>query len=298
MIFEPSIEGEKVSLISPVENNIYNTGSITFWWEVVEGARNYRVQIVEGTFNNALNLIVDTLISKDKIFLNLSSGTYEWRVRGENGSFMTDFTSRKLVIDSVNFNDERLEPLTPDNIVFLGGKLKLEWQSMPSAVSYLVQIDSVSNVFGEGVLEERVLQSSGSIASLLHKVNNTSGQFYWRVKGVDHQDNSTPFSSVRTFSIKNSPPDLISPFDQQKVKLPVRIFWNKLSGAVSYNLYWSKKSFQNEEQIESVKRENNFYDFDSAEPGDTIYWRVSAVDIADNISKYSEESYFIIDNEE
>lgn len=90
--FERRLEGHSVALIGPQNGIATSTGIQTFLWSTLDGASNYRLQIVSPSFDSIQYLIVDTTVGNDNFALLLDPGSYQWKVRAQNSSSYTDFT--------------------------------------------------------------------------------------------------------------------------------------------------------------------------------------------------------------
>lgn len=91
-IFEPSLNKETVQLLAP--GNQYQTtdSEIGFWFEPVEDALSYRLQVVNPAFDSIGSLVLDTLIQSNKFFFVINPGEYQWRVQAQNESSKTPFS--------------------------------------------------------------------------------------------------------------------------------------------------------------------------------------------------------------
>lgn len=96
---ETDISDEEVVILSPVDGVILEAGTITFYWESISDADEYKVQMVTPSFDNATNTIIDTITEENTFTQELSSGTYEWRVKAINPGHETAYTSAILVIN-------------------------------------------------------------------------------------------------------------------------------------------------------------------------------------------------------
>ena len=65
-IIEDDIKNESISLLAPKNNLRTVQLTHTFWWDWLEGAETYNMQIVEGTFSSAINFVLDTMVNKNK----------------------------------------------------------------------------------------------------------------------------------------------------------------------------------------------------------------------------------------
>ena len=101
IINEQNISTETINLLAPTENVILKTGTtITFSWEVLNGATEYQLQIAEPNFSGANQIVRDTLLHKNSFAIDsLSVSNYEWRVRGLNSAYETGYTTNGFVVE-------------------------------------------------------------------------------------------------------------------------------------------------------------------------------------------------------
>ena len=91
-IFEPSIEKSQLKPLSPENGYISNDPTVNFWFEPLEYALYYRLQVVKQSFDSIEGLVLGTLINRNVFSYELNSGSYQWRVRAENGSSRTRYS--------------------------------------------------------------------------------------------------------------------------------------------------------------------------------------------------------------
>lgn len=104
-IFEKNLEQQKVNIIGPADSLIASQRNFTFWWDYVEGATGYQLQIAEPSFLNVERLMLDTIVTGNKIDFSLMPGSYQWRVSAVNSTSATLFTTYTLVVDtSAHYN--------------------------------------------------------------------------------------------------------------------------------------------------------------------------------------------------
>ncbi len=90
--FEMNLNNKKPILIAPV-NNLTTTDSMhSFYWESMEGATKYNLQVIFPRFDSAVKLITDTIITTNNLNLKLPKGEFEWRVTGKNNSSTSAFS--------------------------------------------------------------------------------------------------------------------------------------------------------------------------------------------------------------
>ncbi|TAJ09153.1 hypothetical protein DMA11_20665 [Marinilabiliaceae bacterium JC017] len=103
-IMEEDITGEKPVVLSPGQQSKINSEKVTFWWEVLNGAEKYCMQVVKPDFENIEMLVVDTLIDVNKFTASFQHGKYEWRLRAENGGYSTVYVYRSFSVDTTGLN--------------------------------------------------------------------------------------------------------------------------------------------------------------------------------------------------
>jgi hypothetical protein len=106
IIFEEDLSEEIVYVNMPVDGTISPDTTQLFWWDIVEGALGYNLQIVAGSFADPQFLVVDTNSTGDKFMFDLLPGTYEWRINGWNNYSETSYSYSLLTISDSTTNEE------------------------------------------------------------------------------------------------------------------------------------------------------------------------------------------------
>jgi len=88
-----------VSVLAPTDNSILIEGDVVFSWNSIEDAENYRIQVATPDFDNATQIVLDSVVSLTNISKNLQLGNYQWRVRAENSEYQTIFTTQSFTIE-------------------------------------------------------------------------------------------------------------------------------------------------------------------------------------------------------
>ena len=88
-IIEPSVTKQIVTLEAPASGYQSANYTINFWWNAVDHALTYHLQVVTPNFAAPGSLVLDTIVSTYKFSYTLSPGAYQWRVMAENGSTQT-----------------------------------------------------------------------------------------------------------------------------------------------------------------------------------------------------------------
>lgn len=97
-VLEKNIGKKAVILRAPQDNDTIVTGIISFWWDSLEGAREYELQIVSPSMASPDILVTDTVITKTLLKVSLPEGKYEWCVKGVNTAYETEYSCRSLLI--------------------------------------------------------------------------------------------------------------------------------------------------------------------------------------------------------
>ena len=99
IINEVDISNDNVLLLAPTNNAVIQTGNISFNWKTLEGADSYQLQIAWPDFTSAVQIVLDTTIITNSFTRSLEANPYEWRVRGMNSAYKTDFTVHAFTIE-------------------------------------------------------------------------------------------------------------------------------------------------------------------------------------------------------
>jgi len=102
----PDISNENVELLAPSESTVVVQNTVNFSWNEVFEATQYQVQVAAPDFENAAQIVVDTLIVVDSTFVGLNikrtlvDSDYEWRVKAQNNGHETEFTTNRFSVDT------------------------------------------------------------------------------------------------------------------------------------------------------------------------------------------------------
>ena len=101
IINEQNITDNTINLLAPTENVVLKSGTtITFSWEVLNGATKYQLQIAEPNFSGANQIVSDTLLYKNSFVIDsLSVSNFEWRVKALNSAYETGYTTNGFVVE-------------------------------------------------------------------------------------------------------------------------------------------------------------------------------------------------------
>lgn len=98
------ISGEQVTLLAPSDSTVVTQNEVNFTWDEVFEANSYHVQIAQPNFNNATQIVMDTIVQLDSTYVGpnfrktLFDDSYEWRVKAANSDFETQFTTHSFIV--------------------------------------------------------------------------------------------------------------------------------------------------------------------------------------------------------
>ena len=110
----PDISNEEVVLVAPLEGSTVNQDLVSFTWNQVYEATEYKVQVATPNFENAAQVVVDTLVKVDSTFIGtrisktLVNASYEWRVQALNSGYTTGYSISSFSVDAPD------KPVTPE----------------------------------------------------------------------------------------------------------------------------------------------------------------------------------------
>lgn len=89
---ETPVTDKKVKLLSPA-NQVVSADTVQlFYWEPLENATQYQLQIVSPNFDSIVRLTVDTVIDKNQFQQQLRRDKYQWRVKALNNATSGTFS--------------------------------------------------------------------------------------------------------------------------------------------------------------------------------------------------------------
>lgn len=99
IINEEDISDGNIQLLAPTNNAVLVAGDISFNWKTLGGAESYQLQIAWPDFTSAVQIVLDTTLSKNSFIQPLDVNEYEWRVRGINSAYETDYTVHAFTVE-------------------------------------------------------------------------------------------------------------------------------------------------------------------------------------------------------
>lgn len=103
----PDISGEEVQLLAPSDSTVVGESEVGFSWNGIQDADAYLIQVARPVFNNASQLVLDSIIVVDSTFKGtraskvLTDSDYEWRVKAMNSGYETPFSSNTFKVSTL-----------------------------------------------------------------------------------------------------------------------------------------------------------------------------------------------------
>jgi type III secretory pathway lipoprotein EscJ len=98
-VFVEDISGGAIEILAPLENTSVTAGNITFFWESLDSAESYKVQIATPSFESASQILLDSTLTDLTIEKDLVSGNYQWRVKALNSEYETSYSTASFIVN-------------------------------------------------------------------------------------------------------------------------------------------------------------------------------------------------------
>ncbi|MES2629007.1 MAG: hypothetical protein V4616_08560 [Bacteroidota bacterium] len=292
-VFEKDISGLTVKMVSPGDSTHSGTAQVSFYWEAIDENSSYRLQIVTPNFGSPSRFILDTLVSGIRFEYSLGQGTYQWRIRGENGSSYTAYTTRTFTVDSITDLSKQVLVLRyPINNAWVNdSNVTLQWDKIDLATSY-------SLIVRKGTEKGNVVYSSNTITDNKAVVKLSEGDYYWEVRG-SNKLTSTQLSTS-TFRLDLTDPSPSTPYFPARDTIvnfgPLTFSWKREANA-SYDsimIYTLAGPPVSQTYYSSARYTDTTFRLDSLPLGNYT-WKIWAIDAAGNKSTaISAEAKFVV----
>lgn len=293
-IIEPSISKKAVQPEAPADQYQSTSYTVNFWWDGVDHALSYHLQVVTPTFVSPGSLVLDTIVKKNTFSFNLNPGNYQWRILAQNGSSQTAYTSpRSFTVAATSIKQQAVQLMAPaNNLLTNQGNVVFQWSTLYGATKYQLEIDTNNFANESAVIYNQMIPGQNVNFSF------PKDQVYqWRVR-AENDTAQAQWSTVNLVTYDHTPPaqvTLSSPNDGVTVSLPVALKWNTIATAVKYKLYvYQSDGVTLYNQNFPMLLNTNNYSFTLGKSGDKIYWAVTALDAAGNESQLSVQRSFVL----
>ena len=283
---EKDIDKETITLLAPANYLTTIQLTHTFWWNWLDGAEQYNMQVVEGSFTSVTKFLLDTTISKNKFEYTLYPGTFQWRVKGMNNGSETNFSTFTVTIDSsLDISSQQIVLSAPiDNYITNNDNITFTWNNLLNADDYLIEIHE--NTWTGNLVFGPQVTTSNSVTTTLPE-----GTFVWGIQGRNATSNTSTAFSIRTLTIDTTSPNmvtLVAPADNATLSNGYHTYsWtqgaNTGTALTDDIFFYSDASATN--LIKSIQAAGTSHQ-DSLGVG-VFYWRVQSTDAAGNIGPMS-----------
>lgn len=289
-IIVKDIKNSTVNLLSPPDGYSTPNTSITFWWDEVDGAEKYDIQVVSPSFSSIQQLITDTSTTSDKTSITLTPGTYQWRVRAVNNGGTSGWSTRTLTIDtSSNLGYATVQLISPIDSFYSNQLVQtFSWNIVSNATAYIFSISTNSNT----------IATTSTTYTFV-----AEGIYTWSVKAQNDYSISSP--SSRTIIIDQTAPNPPQSLDYPitttpSVKADTLLRWTPQADSYKDIVFISDISdFSHtimKDTSTTFSGNQRIYPLSNAglTSGTTYYWKVQSMDKAKNVGNYSSSKSFSV----
>jgi len=204
---EDDISNEHVVMLSPADGVVTHETTITFWWEEMDEASKYVLQVATPSFESAIRLVVDTTMTETMYEYDFTPNSYECRVRAENSGSETEYIYRTFTIDSSMFlNNKKVELLKPLNNSYLqSSTIMFSWSSLPNTDTYQFALKDKGNS-GVNVVDPFGTVATGFDLSTKYSDEIPEGEYVWRVQAENALSSS--ITAEYSFIVDRTPPEM------------------------------------------------------------------------------------------
>lgn len=279
-VFETNITQKVVNINAPNDNATLTSSSVTFWWEQVDGALKYNIQIAKPSFTNVQTLLLDSNVTVDKFNYSLGPGSYQWRIKATNGSSSTAWFTRSFSVDSsLNLATSSVQLATPAN----GSSsntftVALSWLPLTNATSYNLQVQNQTNGNTNTI--------SGIYNTTYSYPFTAYGTYKWRV-WAENANTQSQYSNWNTINITIPSPSQSTPADRDSSTSPVSFSWTWAAAVTpvgdSIYIYGDSTGTTIVKADYSTTKTYSY----ATSTKKWYSWKIRTVDNAGNISGYS-----------
>lgn len=296
-IIETNIDEETPVVLGPASGDIVY-GTLTFWWTEVEGATQYRLQIISPSFDRAERLYLDTLVTQPQFNFTLDVGKYQWRVQAVNSAYSSRFSEiRDLTItEGKDLTRVELVLKSPADDLFTNSStIDFSWTPVTIATQYKFEILSGSSPLVDSMI---------STAAFSHKFIEDEKAYQWRVTAYNDSSQTAPATRKLTFDF--TPPETPSLTHPKKDSLvdfsassSVDLRWvRKGQGVVYDSLYLYEYATDKEiTDFSALKMVNPILQLKNTavifKKGKKYRWTVRSFDKAGNESDLAENTFIV-----
>jgi hypothetical protein len=291
--FNTDIEDVSVILLSPPNNHSDSIAGKTFWWEEVEGAEEYQLQVVSPSFDSIVRIALDSTMDETSFITVLTSAEYQWRVRPVNQSYNGQWSTRTLTVVATNeLTGQSINGVIPSSTYSSNDSLlNFSWTPLSNATGYIFVIyDNFDNqVFRD------ILPSNSTSYSFI-----TDGTYTWNIQGQNLTSVSSTSSGTFVLDrIAPSKPTLtypVVPTTDTITSFPASFTWSRdvdNGTAITDSVFISTTSDFTELVDSKVVSGVSSATFDALSDGD-YFWKIGTVDAVGNYGEQTPAKPFVV----
>jgi len=194
-----TLENQTVLLVAPINNTIINNNPTRLLWQTLSIAENYAIQIATPDFTNSIYIVSEDTTTNDYFdILDLTDGTYQWRVKALNSNSSTEYTEDNFTVDRTPPTNPILNSPNDGSTFFLNNNITLSWTSSSDAVQDTLFITRDLGQSDEVVL---TLPTLDQTYTFIDSTSTNSQTYFWQIKSVDVVGNVST-SSSREFYVQ------------------------------------------------------------------------------------------------
>ena len=198
VISVPDISEDLLTIIAPSDGATLDDTTVTFSWEELEFVDQYQLQIVTPTFDAANQVVLDTIIGDSiqsfrSLTTTLSPENYQWRIRGLNSNYQTDYVTQSITVEALQIplSDQSISLLSPeDNVETSDTMVTFSWEELEDASLYRIQILNTT---------DNSIVAEDTTATQEITIDLVSGTYIWQVRGESDTQNTS--YTTRTITI-------------------------------------------------------------------------------------------------
>ena len=288
------IKNKTVVVLAPANNLITTSNAVTFWWEALDGAEKYNLQIVKPNFASLTSIVADTNVVGTKFTVTLLPGTYQWRIRATNAGGNTAYQQYDLKVDTTsNLSGQLVSIISPQTNYLTGNKsVSFSWNILNAALTYQFLLLNSTG----GTIKDTITSNT----TYNYTFPNLSGNYSWKVRAQNNSSISQ-YNAASTFTIDltaPAAPSLTVPVNGAIVTPTNNLGWNRVGApdaksdsvfiatdSAFTNIISRTRTYQQSILISAL---NN-----TPPATSTIYWwKLRSIDSVGNRSVYSSQLKF------
>ncbi len=292
--FNIDIDDVAPGIPTGLTDSVNDTDAELDWDDAIDDLSGVKEYIVEYSVNsNFSGAISETVIASELNLSGLNDNDYHWRVKTiDNADNESGWSA--VNIFTIDTPDTQA-PSLPSNLTqqVNGSEATLDWNDSTDNKSGVKEYGveySVNPDFSSAIIQ--------TVATSDLELNGLAdGTYYWRVKAVDNTANESEWSVGSNIIVDTAAPSIPDGLTDTVTGAKTTLNWadanDNVSGVKEYLVaYADNAGFTNatEQTVTDSELELN------ALPGGIYYWRVKAVDNADNSTDWSAVDSFSLDN--